>query len=116
MVCTGAQDYKRVVVAVKVDQAATATFERSYQEYQTDFIDPDDGPLTGGNGTGGNLTTAQQFWLTDKPCQASGEPAAGNPTDSDTNNTTSTCTSGSRPDALISEAPPILIRTTSTTP
>jgi hypothetical protein len=106
--CTGTQDYKRVIVAVKVDQAPSAGFDRSYQEFQTDVIDPEAGPLTSGSGAGGNLTTAQQFWLTDDSCQGSGEPAAEArvPGNDLTNNTTGTCTGSSRPDALISEAPP----------
>jgi type II secretory pathway pseudopilin PulG len=109
LTCAGTtKDYKRVIVAVKITKAPSATFERSYQEFQTDIIDPDAGPLTSGSGATGNLTTAQQFWLTDDSCQGTGEPDANArvPGDSSTNNTTGTCTGSSRPDALISEAPP----------
>lgn len=106
VLCAGTQDFKRVIVAVKITQAANATFSRNYQEFQTDVVDPDAGPLTSGSGDPGNLTTAQQFWLSDQLCVGTGEPPPANPTDSPTNDTTSTCTSGSAPDALVSEAPP----------
>ncbi len=108
--CEGTQDFKRVVVAVKVDEAPVAGFDRAYQEFHTDVIDPDATALSSDPAGGGVPTTAQQFWLSDQRCRAdAGEPAAANPSgDHHTHDTTGSCggLEGQRPDALIGEAPP----------
>ncbi|MGI8460953.1 MAG: type IV pilus modification PilV family protein [Solirubrobacterales bacterium] len=103
----GVQDFKRLIVAVKVDETAVAGYGRTYQEFQTDVIDPDASTLTS-DPTGGNLpTTAQQFWLSDQRCVAGlGDPTPYTaPLGDATNNTTGTCAGTNMPDALRSEAP-----------
>ena len=112
--CPGKQDYKQIIVAVKLDQKGNEAAERGYVEVQSNFIDPtktgQDNPIPGAEG----VATAQQFFLSDTPCSASGETAreevAG---DHALHNTLGTCASGLQsgstvgaPDALLLAPPP----------
>ena len=112
--CPGTQDYKRIVVAVRIDKTANQSGERGYVEVQSDFINPQDSalndPVPGANG----VVTAQQFFLSDTPCAAAGatvrtEIAGSHPL----HNRLGTCASGPKPgatpgapDALILGSPP----------
>ncbi len=40
--CPGTQDYKQVIVAVKMDKTGNLSSQRGYVEVQSDFIDPTD--------------------------------------------------------------------------
>lgn len=141
-ICPGYQDYKQLIVAVKLDSTGSEPRERNYVEVQSAALDPeavgdpikgDGGGGTEGGGTEGGGTegggteggggksggtgtavTAQQFFLTDTPCAASGtttrEPIEG---DHLLHNTLGTCASGLQsgttlgaPDALLLGAPP----------
>jgi prepilin-type N-terminal cleavage/methylation domain-containing protein len=42
--CPGEQDFKQVVVAVKLDKRSNEPGERGYVEVQSDFVDPTRGP------------------------------------------------------------------------
>lgn len=106
----GAGLVKRVVVAATVDEAAVS-FERAFQEIQTEIVDPeatlDDNPapyedeIDAGTGS---------LWLTDTPCDASGpQPPAA---DHAAHDTRARCadgpqTGGARgaPDLMAPEAP-----------
>jgi type II secretory pathway pseudopilin PulG len=99
----GGHDYKRVIVAVKLDDVAV-TSERSYQEMQSDFIDPERTLLSGTGGGGGTLLTAQQFFLTDTPCNnTSRQPITGDHAHHDT---LGHCGNSQKPDGLYTTAPP----------
>jgi type II secretory pathway pseudopilin PulG len=112
--CPGTQDYKQIVVAVKLDTPGNQSGERGYVEVASNFIDPTDSalndPIPGANG----VVTAQQFFLSDTPCAASGTTArqdiAG---DHLLHNTLGTCASGLQtgstrgaPDTLLLGGPP----------
>ncbi len=112
--CPGTQDYKQVVVAVKLDTPGNQSGERGYVEVQSDFVDPTDSalndPIPGANG----VVTAQQFFLSDTPCASSGttlrQEIAG---DHLLHNTLGTCVDGPKsgtaqgaPDALLMGGPP----------
>jgi type II secretory pathway pseudopilin PulG len=130
--CPGEHDYKQIVVAVKPDRAVSQGGESGYVEVQSAITAPPEegegGPEGGGeeeeeneeeeggpgNGNGNDIT-AQQFFLTDTACAASGtttrqEIAA----DHALHNTLGTCASGLQtgnenpgaPDALLLTAPP----------
>jgi prepilin-type N-terminal cleavage/methylation domain-containing protein len=128
--CPGFQDYKQLVVAVKIDATGAEPRERNYIEVQSAALDPDavaEAPKGNGNGSGGGgsgggggsagtgtAVTAQQFFLTDTSCSASGttlrEEISG---DHLLHNTLGTCASGPQsgttigaPDALLLGAPP----------
>jgi prepilin-type N-terminal cleavage/methylation domain-containing protein len=113
--CPGKQDYKQIVVAVKLDTPANQTAERGYVEVQSNFVDPTDNakndPLPGSNHS---VVTAQQFFLTDTPCSSSGvtvrQAITGNHL---LHNTLGTCASGPQtgttngaPDTLMLGSPP----------
>lgn len=70
--CPVPQDYKQIVVAVKLDKPGNQAGERGYVEVQSNFVDPTrslvDNPVPGEQG----VVTAQQFFLTDTPCAAEG--------------------------------------------
>ncbi|HKT84397.1 MAG TPA: prepilin-type N-terminal cleavage/methylation domain-containing protein [Solirubrobacterales bacterium] len=132
--CPGYQDYKQLIVAVKLDSTGSESRERNYVEVQSTALDPKSvgAPQkvgsggTGGTGGGGteggsgesagtgSPVTAQQFFLTDTPCSDSGvtlrEEITG---DHLLHNTLGTCASGPHtgttlgaPDALLLGAPP----------
>jgi type II secretory pathway pseudopilin PulG len=112
--CPGTQDYKQIVVAVKLDTPGNQSGERAYTEVQSDFIDPKDSslndPIPGAQG----VNTAQQFFLSDTPCASTGPTQRQEITANHAlHNTLGTCASlphtGSTPgapDALLLGAPP----------
>jgi Tfp pilus assembly protein PilE len=115
--CPGSQDLKQVTVAATIDEAAVS-FERAYQEVQTEISDPNAVPVNPGNpttGTGGCPTAGcvdvpSQFWITDTPC---GHTTRQNPSSHPVHNTRSSgcstdATSGSTagpPDLMFTQAP-----------
>jgi type II secretory pathway pseudopilin PulG len=112
--CPGTQDYKQIIVAVKLETLGNESGEHGYVEVQSDFIDPKDSalndPIPGAQG----VNTAQQFFLSDTPCAASGTTQRQEITaDHPLHNTLGTCASGlhtgstlGAPDALLLGAPP----------
>jgi hypothetical protein len=112
--CPGTQDYKQIVVAVRLDTHGNQSGERGYTEVQSDFIDPEDSslndPIPGAQG----VNTAQQFFLSDTSCSSTG--VTERPPENSSHalhNTLGTCASGSHtgstlgaPDALLLGAPP----------
>jgi uncharacterized membrane protein YgcG len=136
--CPGFKDYKQLVVAITLDSTGSEPRERNYVEVQSAALDPNavaaapkkgEGGGGGGGGTGGGgggtggsggtggtgtAVTAQQFFLTDTPCSASGTTLREEITgDHLLHNTLGTCASGPQtgttlgaPDALILGAPP----------
>lgn len=72
-VCDGAQNTKRVIVAVSLDPTATSV-QRNPLWFSTVIADPSAAPpgytgTAGGNGSGtGSSTSAQVFYLYDQPC------------------------------------------------
>ena len=113
--CPGKQDYKQIVVAVRLNTPGNQAAERGYVEVQSNFVSPTDNkendPLAGASG---KVITAQQFFLTDTPCSASGSTARQEPTANHLlHNTLGTCASGLQtgatkgaPDALVLGSPP----------
>lgn len=114
--CPGNQDYKQIVVVVKLSKVASQPGETGYFEVQSNFIDPtknaEKDPLPG---SGGAVVTAQQFFLSDTPCSSTGsttrvETTANHPL----HNTLGECSQGPKggtmvgaPDALLLGRPPI---------
>jgi len=113
--CPGPEDYKQIVVAVRLNTPPNQAAERGYVEVQSNFVSPTDNkegdPIPGANG---KVITAQQFFLTDTPCAASGATTRQEPTASHLlHNTLGTCASGLQsgttkgaPDALVLGSPP----------
>ena len=142
--CPGDQDYKQLIVTAKLDTPGSESRERNYVEVQSQVSNPEAsaqrstrGENVGEGGTGeeteeekearekeeeenesagtGKAITAQQFFLSDTPCSATGttnrEEIAG---DHLLHNTLGTCASGLRngstkngaPDALVLGSPP----------
>jgi type II secretory pathway pseudopilin PulG len=113
--CPGAQDYKQIVVAVKLDTPGNQSGERGYVEVASDFIDPEDSVLNDPIPGAGGVVTAQQFYLSDTPCAKSGATARQDILgDHLLHNTLGTCESGLQsgplavgaPDALLLGSPP----------
>lgn len=113
--CPGKQDYKQIVVAVRLNTPPNQAAERGYVEVQSNFVSPTDNkendPLPDAEG---NVITAQQFFLTDTPCSESGTTSRVEPTANHLlHNTLGTCASGLQtgttkgaPDALLLGSPP----------
>lgn len=113
--CPGKQDYKQIVVAVRLNTPPSQAAERGYVEVQSNFVNPtenaEDDPIPG---AGGKVITAQQFFLTDTPCSATGATARQEITGNHLlHNTLGTCASGlhtgttaGAPDALMLGNPP----------
>ena len=78
-VCPFTQDFKRVIVAVTIDDEAISS-ARSYIETQSDFIDPNDKLLTETNVPPGGTVTADQFYLSDTVCENDGSTSRIEPT------------------------------------
>ncbi|HET7455130.1 MAG TPA: type II secretion system protein [Solirubrobacterales bacterium] len=108
--CPTQQDYKQIVVAVQVNSTASDPYQHGYFEVQSKFINPkknsESDPVKNKEG---NYVTAQQFFLTDTPCAASGETQRVEPTEEHPlHNTLGTCANGPKtgssevgaPDAL----------------
>jgi len=111
--CGGNQDFKRIVVAVTLDDVPLSS-DRSYVEVQSDVVNPADTSLTEQNLPDGDTLTAEQFFLTDTPCAASGSTTRL-PINLDhlLHNTLGTCENGVQfgatpgaPDALLDTVPP----------
>jgi hypothetical protein len=68
--CTG-QDIKRVIILAQADPTA-AGGTPSYLEIHSDFTDKEATPQSSVTATGTPKTTAQQFWLSDTPCDPNG--------------------------------------------
>lgn len=108
--CPGSEDFKRVVIAVTIDDGAVGG-ERAYREVQGDFTDPEAVSDKGaGPGSGDQLITAQQFFFSDTRCgSGSGDPTRQEPSDHPTHDTLGGCGVASgdstRPNALLVEAP-----------
>ncbi len=112
--CPGTQDYKEIVVAVKLDKTGNQAAERGYVEVASDFVDPTDSalddPIPGANG----VVSAQQFYFSDTPCSSSGATTRQDIVANHLlHNTLGTCASGPQagatpgaPDALLTGAPP----------
>lgn len=113
--CPGPQDYKQIIIAVKLNTTASQPAETGYFEVQSKFIDPtvnsESNPLPGGSGP---VVTAQQFFLSDTPCAASGTTVRQEITaDHPLHNTLGACSAGPQtgmtpgaPDALLLGSPP----------
>jgi type II secretory pathway pseudopilin PulG len=113
--CPGGQDFKQIVVAVKLDTPGNQSGERAYVEVQSDFINPTHGPESDPlPNSEGKVVTAQQFFLSDTPCSKEPPTARQEITgDHLLHNTLGTCASGPQvegtkgaPDALLLGAPP----------
>lgn len=113
--CPGEQDYKQIIVAVKLNTPGNQSGERGYVEVTSDFVDPTDSalndPIPGANG----VVTAQQFYLSDTPCSPTGTTVRQEITGNHPlHNTLGTCASGPQsgaktpgaPDALLLGVPP----------
>jgi len=113
--CPGPEDYKQIIVAVRLNTPGNQAGERGYVEVQSNFVSPTDNkendPLPNAKG---DVITAQQFFLTDTPCSASGVTTRQEPTANHLlHNTLGTCASGLQtggtkgaPDALVLGSPP----------
>ncbi|HEX7246034.1 MAG TPA: prepilin-type N-terminal cleavage/methylation domain-containing protein [Solirubrobacterales bacterium] len=113
--CPTAQDYKQIVVTIKLDTPGNQAGERGYVEAQSNFVDPTDNsekdPSTNSKG---ELVTAQQFFLTDTPCSSTGATERQEITgDHLLHNTLGLCANGvhtgttvGAPDALLLGGPP----------
>jgi prepilin-type N-terminal cleavage/methylation domain-containing protein len=113
--CPGKQDYKQIVVAVRLNTPPNQPTERGYVEVQSNFVSPTDtkenDPLANAEG---KVITAQQFFLTDTPCAAGGSTGRQEITGNHLlHNTLGTCASGLQtgttkgaPDALLLGSPP----------
>jgi prepilin-type N-terminal cleavage/methylation domain-containing protein len=114
--CRTQQDYKQIVVVVRLDAPANDSFDHGYFEVQSDFINPkanaESNPPVN---TENNYVTAQQFYLSDTPCAAEGATERAEPTEDHLlHNTLGTCANelrtGSKevgaPDALVLSPPP----------
>lgn len=123
--CEGTQDYKQLVVAVKPSTTAQSG-ERGYVEVQSELIDPDayeeekeekekEEEEENEEPDPGSGVTAQQFFLSDTPCAASGTTVRETiVADHLLHNTLGTCASGLQsgaqnpgaPDTLLLSPPP----------
>jgi hypothetical protein len=113
--CPTSQDFKQIVVAVKINTPGNQAGERGYVEAQSNFVDPtDSSEKDPAANSKGELVTAQQFFLTDTPCSSTGETERQEiGGDHLLHNTLGTCASGPQtgttlgaPDALLLGGPP----------
>jgi hypothetical protein len=123
--CPGTHDYKQIVVAVQPDRAVSQGGEAGYVEVQSKVTDPESVEPEGGEeepeeevepepDPEGEVT-AQQFYLSDTPCDESGATERVEPVEDHLlHNTLGTCASGLKtgnaepgaPDALLLGVPP----------
>jgi prepilin-type N-terminal cleavage/methylation domain-containing protein len=113
--CPTKEDYKQIIVAVRLNTPPSQAGERGYVEVQSNFVSPTDNkendPLPGPEK---KVITAQQFFLTDTPCAPSGTTVRQEPTANHLlHNTLGTCASGLQtgttkgaPDTLVLGSPP----------
>jgi hypothetical protein len=114
--CPGEQDYKQIIVAVRLNSTTSRSTPGKYVEVQSAAVNPEhsasDNPIAGTEG----VVTAQQFFLSDTSCSSTGttsrQEIAG---DHLLHNTLGTCANGLQtgktegaPDALLTGAPPDL--------
>lgn len=99
--CPGEQDYKQIVVAVKLAQLGNEAAEHGYVEVQSDFIDPTDSAASDPiPPAGGSVNSPQQLYLSDTPCSSDGSteeaewPQREATGDHSLHNTLGTCASG----------------------
>jgi hypothetical protein len=117
--CEGPDDYKQIVVAVQPDRAVSQGGEGGYVEVQSQLTDPEAAEKQAPEGEPepepGPTVTAQQFYLSDTACSATGKTTRVEPTgDHLLHNTLGTCVSGLQtgtekpgaPDALLPSDPP----------
>lgn len=112
--CPSEQDFKQIVVAVKLDTPGNQPGERGYVEVQSDFVDPTDSSANDPKPGPGGVVTAQQFFLSDTACAASPPTIRQEITgDHLLHNTLGACANGLKtgseqgaPDALLLGAPP----------
>jgi hypothetical protein len=123
--CPTTQDFKQIIVAIKLDTPGNQSGERGYMEAQSNFVDPiDSAEKDPAPNSKGELVTAQQFFLTDTPCAASGETERAEITgDHLLHNTLGGCADGLQtgstpgaPDALLLGGPPDPTPEDTTTP
>jgi type II secretory pathway pseudopilin PulG len=112
--CPGEQDYKQIIVAVKLNTKVGGGNPGGYVEVQSNFVNPEhssaDNPIPGAEG----VVTAQQFFLSDTPCSSSGSTSREEITgDHALHNTLGSCLSGAQtgttkgaPDTLLTGPPP----------
>jgi hypothetical protein len=115
----GCVPYKQLVVAVKPDKPVSQSGERGYVEVQSGLIDSasfesededEDEEEEGGEGNPGEDITAQQFFLSDTPCAASGTTVRQEITEDHLlHNTLGTCASGLKTGAAQPGAPDALL-------
>jgi prepilin-type N-terminal cleavage/methylation domain-containing protein len=108
--CPTEQDYKQIVVAVRVDSAPNDPSQHGYFEVQSRFIDPtknsESDPVKNSEN---NYVTAQQFYLTDTPCAASGETQRVEPVEDHLlHNTLGLCANGPKTGSSEAGAPDVL--------
>ncbi len=110
--CPGSQDLKRVIVSATLDNTA-AGGQRTYQELQSDLVDPNATPVTNPVPPGsGDTGTFMTLWLTDTPCNHnSRQSLTGNHI---THNTLGLCADGlsldndpGAPDLMDTDQPPL---------
>lgn len=112
--CQGKQDYKQIIVAVKLNTPASEAGERGYYEVQSNFVNPTTNSESNPTPVNGQVVTAQQFFLTDTPCASTGTTVRQEITGNHLlHNTLGTCASGPQtgtthgaPDALLLGGPP----------
>jgi type II secretory pathway pseudopilin PulG len=109
--CPGAQDYKQLIVAVKLDTPGNLSGERGYVEVQSNFVDPKDSALKDPKPGFEGVVTAQQFFLSDTPCSSADREEII--ADHKLHNTLGRCSDGLQtastpgaPDLLMLGAPP----------
>ena len=115
--CPGAQDSKRVIVAIRLDESAGGG-ARPYQELHQDIGDPDaqpaenPGPLGDDEEDDSDPDYPWSFWLTDTTCNNSARLEITN--DHNAHNTLGACSVGQQtgatpgaPDLMFPEAPPL---------
>ncbi|MGN6816134.1 MAG: type IV pilus modification PilV family protein [Solirubrobacterales bacterium] len=112
--CPGEQDYKQIIVAVKLNTKVGGGNPGGYVEVQSNFVNPEhsaaDNPIPGAEG----VVTGQQFFLSDTSCAAAGGTIRAEITaDHALHNTLGSCASGSQtgttkgaPDTLLTGPPP----------
>jgi len=112
--CHVKQNYKQIVVVVKLEKTANQSAETGYFEVQSNFVDPKKNlasePLPPGKE---GLVTAQQFFLSDTPCAAAGVTVRQEITaDHPLHNTLGECSEGAQtgstpgaPDTLLLGSP-----------
>ena len=112
--CPGSQDYKQIIVAVKLNAPPSQAADRGYFEVQSNFIDPTENSESNPQPSSNGSVVAEQFFLTDTPCSSTGATARKTITGNHLlHNTLGTCASGAQtgttqgaPDALLLGSPP----------